>query len=120
MMNLWKILKKILIRSLKKINDDLVEKSKDAWEDFHETKKDVLNNIKERHAALDKEIEKMEETTKDLEKVVEVLQETKATLEEVVENKETESTEKSNHEKNQEILAETEKKLDELLDDLNK
>lgn len=60
---------------------------------------------------------------KDLEKAVEVLQETKESLETVAENVEeitVTEAEKENHEKNMKILDDCEKKIDDLLDDLNK
>lgn len=112
---------KDLNKKFENINEELIEKSKASWKDFEDTKKETLNSIKERHAALDAEISKMEETTKDLEKVAEILQETKEGLETVAEIQEsTKLSSRERHEKNMKTLEETEKQLDNLLDDLNK
>jgi len=80
---------------------------------------DILNNIKERHEKLDEEIKKMEENTGNLEKTVEELHNDKI-VPPVVEEIKITDEEKLNHEKNQKILEETEKKLDDLLEDLAK
>ena len=105
--------------NLKNINDQVQEDIQKSFDELGKTKNDVLNNIKERHEKLDEEIKKMEENTGNLEKTVEELHNDKIVPPVVEEIKITEE-EKENHNKNMKILEETEKKLDDLLDDLNK
>lgn len=111
------------VENLKDVNDKVQEDIQNSFDELWKTKGEIYNNIKKRHEMMDEEIKKMEENTKDLEKVVEALQETKENLETVAENVEeitVTEAEKENHEKNMKILDDCEKKIDDLLDDLNK
>lgn len=108
--------------SLKDINEQMQEKTKEVWKDLEETKKDVLTNIKERHAALDEEIQKMTDSqSKTIQTLEEIKEEAKAAVAELVTPvDDTNNKDQEEREKIEKLQAETEKQLDELLDDLNK
>lgn len=109
------------MENIKDINNQFQEDLQNSFDELGKTKNDVLNNIKERHEELNKEIEKMKKDAEDLEKVVEAsYDKTKEVIPPVVEEIKITEEEKLNHEKNQKILEETEKKIDDLLEDLNK
>ena len=105
--------------NLKDINNQVQEDIQKSFDELGKTKNDILNNIKERHEKLDEEIKKMEENTGNLEKTVEELHNDKI-VPPVVEEIKISAEEKENHNKNMKILEETEKKLDDLLEDLAK
>lgn len=107
------------MENIKDINNQFQEDLQNSFDELGKTKNDVLNNIKERHEKLDEEIKKMEENTGNLEKTVDELHNDKIVPPVVEEIKITEE-EKEQHNKNMKILEETEKKIDDLLDDLNK
>lgn len=109
------------MENIKDINNQFQEDLQNSFDELGKTKNDVLNNIKERHEKLNEEIEKMKKDAEDLEKVVEAsYDKTKEVIPPVVEEIKITEEEKLNHEKNQKILEETEKKLDDLLEDLAK
>lgn len=109
------------VDGLHKINEEVQENIQKSFDELGKTKNDVLNNIKERHEKLNEEIEKMKQDAEYLEKVVEAsYDKTKEVIPPVVEEIKITDEEKLNHEKNQKILEETEKKLDDLLEDLAK
>lgn len=107
------------MENIKDINNQFQEDIQNSFDELGKTKNDVLNNIKERHEKLDEEIKKMEENTGNLEKTVEELHNDKIVPPVVEEIKITEE-EKIQHENNMKILDDCEKKIDDLLDDLNK
>lgn len=104
---------------LKDVNEQMQERTKEIWEDLEKTKVETMNAIKERHAKLDEEIKKMEESQKTTQTIDEIKEEAKAAVAEVVGQDENES-DKEHREKIEKLQAETEKQLDDLLADLNK
>lgn len=104
---------------LKDVNEQMQERTKEIWEDLEKTKVETMNAIKERHAKLDEEIKKMEESQKTTQTIDEIKEEAKAAVAEVVGQDENESV-KEHREKIEKLQAETEKQLDDLLADLNK
>lgn len=104
---------------LKDVNEQMQERTKEIWEDIEKTKVETMNAIKERHAKLDEEIKKMEESQKTTQTIDEIKEEAKAAVAEVVGQDENES-DKEHREKIEKLQAETEKQLDDLLADLNK
>lgn len=104
---------------LKDVNEQMQERTKEIWEDLEKTKVETMNAIKERHAKLDEEIKKMEESQKTTQTIDEIKEEAKAAVAEVVGQDENES-DKEHREKIEKLQAETEKQLDDLLNDLNK
>lgn len=114
-------LNKGISKSCDDINKDMVAKTNEAWEDLKSTKETVMNDIKARHEKLNEEIEKMKQNAEDLEKVVEASCKPKEEVATpVVEEIKITEAEKKQHEKNMQILNDCEKKIDDLLDDLNK
>lgn len=106
--------------NLKDINNQVQEDIQKSFDELAKTKNDVLNNISERHAKLDEEIRKMEESQiKTTQTTDEIKEEAKAAVAEVVGQDENES-DKEHREKIEKLQAETEKQLDDLLADLNK
>ena len=106
--------------NLKDINNQVQEDIQKSFDELAKTKNDVLNNISERHAKLDEEIRKMEESQiKTTQTTDEIKDEAKAAVAEVVGQDENES-DKEHREKIEKLQAETEKQLDDLLADLNK
>lgn len=106
--------------NLKDINNQVQEDIQKSFDELAKTKNDVLNNISERHAKLDEEIRKMEESQiKTTQTTDEIKEEAKAVVAEVVGQDENES-DKEHREKIEKLQAETEKQLDDLLNDLNK
>lgn len=105
--------------NLKDINNQVQEDIQKSFDELAKTKNDVLNNISERHAKLDEEIRKMEESQKTTQTIDEIKEEAKAVVAEVVGQDENES-DKEHREKIEKLQAETEKQLDDLLADLNK
>lgn len=105
--------------NLKDINNQVQEDIQKSFDELAKTKNDVLNNISERHAKLDEEIRKMEESQKTTQTIDKIKEEAKAAVAEVVGQDENES-DKEHREKIEKLQAETEKQLDDLLADLNK
>ena len=106
--------------NLKDINNQVQEDIQKSFDELAKTKNDVLNNISERHAKLDEEIRKMEESQiKTTQTTDEIKEEAKAAVAEVVGQDENES-DKEHREKIEKLQAETEKQLDDLLNDLSK
>lgn len=106
--------------NLKDINNQVQEDIQKSFDELAKTKNDVLNNISERHAKLDEEIRKMEESQiKTTQTTDEIKDEAKAAVAEVVGQDENES-DKEHREKIEKLQAETEKQLDDLLNDLSK
>lgn len=105
--------------NLKDINNQVQEDIQKSFDELAKTKNDVLNNISERHAKLDEEIRKMEESQKTTQTINKIKEEAKAAVAEVVGQDENES-DKEHREKIEKLQAETEKQLDDLLADLNK
>lgn len=109
------------VDGLHKINEEVQENIQKSFDELGKTKNDVLNNIKERHEKLNEEIEKMKKDAEDLEKAVKESHEMNdEIIPPVVEEIKITEEEKLNHEKNMKILEETEKKIDDILEDLNK
>lgn len=110
------------MENIKDINNQFQEDLQNSFDELGKTKNDVLNNIKERHEELNKEIEKMKQNAEDLDKAVKESYEVKdeIVVPPVVEEIKITEEEKANHEKNMKILEETENKIDEILEDLNK
>lgn len=109
------------MENIKDINNQFQEDLQNSFDELGKTKNDVLNNIKERHEKLNEEIEKMKKDAEDLEKAVKESHEVKDEIvPPVVEEITVTEEEKANHEKNMKILDDCEKKIDEILDDLNK
>lgn len=105
--------------NLKDINNQVQEDIQKSFDELAKTKNDVLNNISERHAKLDEEIRKMEESQKTTQTIDKIKEEAKAAVAEVVGQDENES-DKEHREKIEKLQAETEKQLDDLLEDLAK
>lgn len=106
--------------NLKDINNQVQEDIQKSFDELAKTKNDVLNNISERHVKLDEEIRKMEESQiKTTQTTDEIKEEAKAAVAEVVGQDENES-DKEHREKIEKLQAETEKQLDDLLNDLSK
>lgn len=105
--------------NLKDINEKVQEDLQKSFDELGKTKNDVLNNIAERHAKLDEEIRKMEESQKTTQTIDKITEEAKAAVAEVVGQDENES-DKEHREKIEKLQAETEKQLDDLLEDLAK
>lgn len=105
--------------NLKDINNQVQEDIQKSFNELAKTKNDVLNNISERHAKLDEEIRKMEESQKTTQTIDKIKEEAKAAVAEVVGQDENES-DKEHREKIEKLQAETEKQLDDLLEDLAK
>jgi hypothetical protein len=106
--------------SLKNVNEQMQEKAKEAWKDLEETKKNTFNSIKERHENLDAEIKKMNDSqSKTIQTLEEIKEEAKAAVAELVTSDEN-TSDKEHRERIGKLQAETEKQLDDLLDDLNK
>lgn len=100
--------------NLKDINNQVQEDIQKSFDELAKTKNDVLNNISERHAKLDEEIRKMEESQiKTTQTTDEIKEEAKAAVAEVVGQDENES-DKEHREKIEKLQAETEKQLDDL------
>ena len=108
--------------SLRNINEQMKEKSKKVWEDLEETKKNTMDAIKARHAKLDEELQKMTDSqSKTIQTLEEIKEEAKAAVAELVTPvDDTNNKDQEEREKIEKLQAETEKQLDELLDDLNK
>lgn len=107
--------------NLKDINNQVQEDIQKSFDELAKTKNDVLNNnISERHAKLDEEIRKMEESQiKTTQTTDEIKDEAIDELDKVVGQDENES-DKEHREKIEKLQAETEKQLDDLLNDLSK
>lgn len=100
--------------NLKDINNQVQEDIQKSFDELAKTKNDVLNNISERHAKLDEEIRKMEESQiKTTQTTDEIKEEAKAAVAEVVGQDENES-DKEHREKIEKLQAEIEKQLDDL------
>lgn len=104
---------------LRKVNDEVQEDIKKSYDELWKTKGEIWSSIKERHQKLDEEIRKMEESQKTTQTIDKIKEEAKATVAEVVGQDENES-DKEHREKIEKLQAETEKQLDDLLEDLAK